>query len=61
EWVWDWVRSPRGRAVGEMEDLEALVTNISLKQDVKDRVWDWVRSPRGRAVGEMEDLEALVT
>ncbi|GJX27029.1 hypothetical protein Tco_0233325, partial [Tanacetum coccineum] len=37
EWVWDWVRPPRGRAVEDLDNLNELLGDVSFSQDRVDR------------------------
>ncbi|GKA72556.1 hypothetical protein Tco_0778772, partial [Tanacetum coccineum] len=40
EWCWEWSRVPRGRTVGELEELEATLADVRLKQFNEDS-WAW--------------------
>ncbi|GJS91989.1 reverse transcriptase domain, reverse transcriptase zinc-binding domain protein [Tanacetum coccineum] len=46
EWVWDWVRPPRGRAVEDLDNLNELLGDVSFSQDRVDR-WDWKLGTNG--------------
>ncbi|GJU70247.1 RNA-directed DNA polymerase, eukaryota, reverse transcriptase zinc-binding domain protein [Tanacetum coccineum] len=40
-WVWDWVREPRGRVVGKLIGLEDLLSHVNLTGNDRDaRRWD---------------------
>ncbi|GKB50346.1 putative RNA-directed DNA polymerase, eukaryota, reverse transcriptase zinc-binding domain protein, partial [Tanacetum coccineum] len=45
-WNWDWIRSPRGRVMGELKELEEIITGISIDRNRKDR-WKWKLDPKG--------------
>ncbi|GJV35020.1 retrovirus-related pol polyprotein from transposon TNT 1-94 [Tanacetum coccineum] len=40
EWCWEWSRVPRGRTVGDLEELEATLADVRLKQFNEDS-WAW--------------------
>nr|GEV34363.1 hypothetical protein [Tanacetum cinerariifolium] len=44
EWVWDWIRYLRGRAVGNLGDLEELIKEVSLNENRRDG-WKWRLDP----------------
>ena len=46
EWAWDWIRPPRGRAVGDLDNLNELMRNVSFSQDRGDK-WEWKLDPNG--------------
>ncbi|GJR71924.1 reverse transcriptase domain, reverse transcriptase zinc-binding domain protein [Tanacetum coccineum] len=39
-WEWGWVRNLRGRVCNDFEDLQALLQNVIIKVDCRDR-WRW--------------------
>ncbi|GJS28095.1 putative RNA-directed DNA polymerase, eukaryota, reverse transcriptase zinc-binding domain protein [Tanacetum coccineum] len=45
-WNWDWIRSPRGRVMGELKELEEIITGISIDRNRKDK-WKWKLDPKG--------------
>lgn len=36
-WVWDWSREPRGRVLGEAEELANFVEGININRDRTDK------------------------
>lgn len=41
QWVWNWRNTPRGRAAGELEDLQSRVGTFQMKRGCKDKyVWN---------------------
>ncbi|XP_071688858.1 uncharacterized protein [Rutidosis leptorrhynchoides] len=44
--AWDWCRNPRGRALGELSELNALIRNVALNQSKVDS-WKWLLSGNG--------------
>lgn len=40
-WVWDWIRAPRGRTCGELDDLTNVLNQIVLVPEGSDR-WQWI-------------------
>ncbi|GKA05534.1 reverse transcriptase domain, reverse transcriptase zinc-binding domain protein [Tanacetum coccineum] len=58
-WCWDlgWVRNLRGRVCNDFEDLQALLQNVVIKFDCKDR-WRWAFQENG--VFTVKDLTKLV-
>nr|GEY18064.1 RNA-directed DNA polymerase, eukaryota, reverse transcriptase zinc-binding domain protein [Tanacetum cinerariifolium] len=45
-WFWDWVREPRGRVVGELEELEQTMSNTNITLNDRD-TWKWVLDDSG--------------
>nr|GEY50971.1 zinc finger, RING-CH-type [Tanacetum cinerariifolium] len=47
-WVWNWdcIKSPRGRVVGELKELEEMMAGISIDRNRKD-TWKWKLDPKG--------------
>ncbi|GKC01608.1 hypothetical protein Tco_0987744 [Tanacetum coccineum] len=50
EWKWGWVRNLRGRAVGDLVELESIISSVSLRQNCSD---GW-KSLKGRIPVRME-------
>ncbi|GJT00454.1 RNA-directed DNA polymerase, eukaryota, reverse transcriptase zinc-binding domain protein, partial [Tanacetum coccineum] len=40
-WVWDWLREPMGKVVGELEALEQTMSNTNITLDYMD-TWKWM-------------------
>ncbi|GKD03683.1 hypothetical protein Tco_1178657 [Tanacetum coccineum] len=43
---WDWIRPPRGRAIGDVINLVSTIGNLSLSSDSTDR-WSWSKDASG--------------
>nr|GEY08521.1 RNA-directed DNA polymerase, eukaryota, reverse transcriptase zinc-binding domain protein [Tanacetum cinerariifolium] len=46
EWLWDWIRPPKGREVEDFDNLKDLIVNGSFSQDRVDK-WEWKLDPNG--------------
>ncbi|XP_071704786.1 uncharacterized protein [Rutidosis leptorrhynchoides] len=46
EWCWNWLRSPSGRAVGELHSLTNLLSSVTINRNSSDK-WKWVLSSNG--------------
>ncbi|GJW28998.1 receptor-like protein kinase FERONIA [Tanacetum coccineum] len=46
KWKWEWSRDPRGRATGEVDELQNLLSRFSLSCDCRD-LWSWSLSDKG--------------
>ncbi|XP_071728879.1 uncharacterized protein [Rutidosis leptorrhynchoides] len=44
--IWEWIREPRGRALGELSELNALFQDVILIHDKPD-TWKWVLNGNG--------------
>ncbi|GKB69336.1 reverse transcriptase domain, reverse transcriptase zinc-binding domain protein, partial [Tanacetum coccineum] len=42
-WIWDWVRDPRGRGCGDLEQMLRILNDINLSLDCRD-CWRWTLS-----------------
>lgn len=45
-WNWGWLRDPRGRAIGKLDDLILLLQNFSFSNSCRDS-WRWVLDEDG--------------
>ncbi|GKA37483.1 reverse transcriptase domain, reverse transcriptase zinc-binding domain protein [Tanacetum coccineum] len=58
EWKWGWVRNPKGRAVGDLVELESLISNVSLRQNCSDG-WKFDLDTKGEISVKLLNKKAL--
>nr|GEU71357.1 RNA-directed DNA polymerase, eukaryota, reverse transcriptase zinc-binding domain protein [Tanacetum cinerariifolium] len=64
KWIWDWVREPMGKVVGELEALEKTMSNTNITLNCRD-AWKWMLDDIGafpvKALSDLVEVKCINT